>query len=82
MANLKEFLKDKLTEKETSQLIRSFDIIGDIAIIEIPDSLKKKEKIIAEGVMKQNTAVKTVLKKVEGRTGSRTHEVCFAKRKP
>ncbi len=70
MASLKEILKNKLTKKELSQLIRSFDIIGDIAIIEIPAPLKKKEKIIAEAVMQQNNVIKTVLKKVEGRTGT------------
>ena len=45
---LREALKGKLTKKEVAHLRAAFDIIGSIAIIEIPDELIKKEKIIAE----------------------------------
>ncbi|MEM5790661.1 MAG: class I SAM-dependent methyltransferase family protein [Candidatus Aenigmatarchaeota archaeon] len=70
---LKEILKGKLSEEELKILPRSFDIIGSrekaIAITEIPEGLKGKEKIIAEGIMKLNKNVKTVLKKVSERKG-------------
>lgn len=70
---LKEILKGKLSEEELKILPRSFDIIGSrekaIAIVEIPEGLKGKEKIIAEGIMKLNKNVKTVLKKVSERKG-------------
>ncbi|PIU75633.1 hypothetical protein COS75_03340 [Candidatus Pacearchaeota archaeon CG06_land_8_20_14_3_00_35_12] len=61
--NLKEFLKNKLTEKELIILPRAFDIIGTIAIIDVPKELVKKEKIIANAIMQQHTSIKTVLKK-------------------
>ncbi len=70
---LKEILKGKLSEEELKILPRSFDIIGSrekaVAIIEIPEELKGKEKIIAEGIMKLNKNVKSVLKKASERKG-------------
>lgn len=60
---LRAFLKDRLNEKELSNLKTAYDIVGAIAIIEIPAELVKKEKIIAEAVLKLNKQVKTVLKK-------------------
>jgi tRNA (guanine37-N1)-methyltransferase len=45
---LKRLLKDVLLESELSDVFSSFDIIGDIAIIKIPDSLLlKKKKLLA-----------------------------------
>ncbi|RLI98266.1 MAG: class I SAM-dependent methyltransferase family protein [Candidatus Aenigmatarchaeota archaeon] len=71
--SLKDILKNKLSEEELKLVPRSFDIIGSrekaVAIIEIPDQLKNKEKIIAEGIMKLHKNVKSVLKKVSGRKG-------------
>ena len=60
---LKDVLKRKLTEKQLSILKTSFDVVGSIAIMEIPEELRKKEKIIAEGLMQVQSNVKTVLKK-------------------
>ena len=61
--NLKKTLLKKLTGKEISKLISSYDIIGSIAIIEIPIILEKKEKLIAKEILKFNKNIKTVLKK-------------------
>ncbi len=60
---LKEYLRGKLTEDEISLVKKSFDIIGDIAIIEIPEELENKDKIIGEAICATNKNVKTVLKK-------------------
>lgn len=60
---LKEILKNKLTKNELCLVHSSFDIVGSIAIIEIPDELRKKEKIIAKALLKLNPHIKTVLKK-------------------
>ena len=62
MKGLKKNLKGKLTSKEMKFLVTSFDIIGDIAIIQIPDELKKKEKIIGKGVLELQKNVKVALK--------------------
>ncbi len=67
--NLKEALTGKLTQKELSTLKRSFDVIGEIAVLLIPPELEKKEKEIANAILKVHRNVKTVCKrkgKVEG----------------
>lgn len=60
---LKQALKGKLTKKELERAITAFDIIGNIAVIEVPDELVKKEKIIAKTLLGLNKNIKTVLKK-------------------
>ncbi len=67
--SLREALKDKLTDDELEQLITSFDIIGDIAIIQVPESLEDKAELIAQAIMKVHKNVKTVCQKVGPRQG-------------
>lgn len=67
--NLKQALEKKLTKKEMGFLKTSFDIVGDIAIMEIPSELTKKQKLIAETLMKIHRSVKTVCKKSSERKG-------------
>ncbi len=62
--NLKEKLADVLSPSELRALYRSFDIVGDIAILKIPKSLEDKSELIAEAVMQVNKNVKTVLGQV------------------
>ena len=69
MASLKEHLKGKLSNNELKFVRRGFDIIGDIAQIEIPPELEKKEKIIAEAIMELHKNVKVVVKKVGPTSG-------------
>jgi len=57
--NLKEALKGKLTEKEMKLLRTSYDVIGDIVIIEIPKELKK-EKLIGQALLSFLNNIKTV----------------------
>jgi tRNA (guanine37-N1)-methyltransferase len=66
---LRELLKPKLTEAEMKMLITSFDLVGEICIIEIPDGLRKKQKIIAEAIMRMNGHIKTVYRKDSERAG-------------
>ena len=49
--------------------IRAFDLIGDIAVVEIPKEMKGKEKAAAEKIMRQQKNVKAVYKKVGGHEG-------------
>ncbi len=65
MATLKQALAKKLTKKELEKLISSYDILGSIAIIEIPLELAKKEKLIAETLLGLHKNLKTVLKKAD-----------------
>lgn len=63
MASLKENLKGFLTRKEMERVKTAYDIIGDIAILEIDKDLRKKEKRIAQTLLKLRKDVKTVLRK-------------------
>ena len=70
-----DFLKKKLTTKQLKLIPRSQEIIGDILILEIPEELEKKEKIIAEAYLKFNKNVFTIVKK------SKMHSGVFRTRK-
>src|SRR5678816_2545005 len=49
---LKRLLQGVLLEPEISSVFSSFYIIGDIAIIKIPDSLLIKKKLIGDTLLK------------------------------
>ncbi len=67
--NLKELLKEKLSEKEMKEFRGSFEIVGDIAILEVPQALRKKRKLIAEALLKLHKSIKTVCMKADERKG-------------
>jgi tRNA (guanine37-N1)-methyltransferase len=67
--NLKKALEGKLGPGELERLPRAFDIIGDVALIEIPDELDSREKLIAETVLKVHKNIKTVCRKMGVRSG-------------
>ncbi len=67
--DLKQALENKLTKKELSLLVRSFDVVGNISIIEIPKRLEKKEKLIAQTLLLLFKNIKTVVKKVGSHKG-------------
>ncbi len=58
---LKAFLAGRLEPQELRLLYRSFDVIGDIAVIRVPEALRKRSRMVAEAVMQANKQVKTVL---------------------
>ncbi|MGM5481640.1 MAG: class I SAM-dependent methyltransferase [Nanobdellota archaeon] len=59
----KEALQDVLTEDELKLAKTAYDVVGSIAIIEIPDELEHQENEIAQALLKANPLVKTVLSK-------------------
>ena len=59
-----DLLKDKLTKKELILVPSAFDTIGGIIILEIKQGLIKKEKIVAEALLKLNKNIRTIIKKV------------------
>jgi tRNA (guanine37-N1)-methyltransferase len=61
--SLKDALKGKLTAKETEQLVTAFDVIGKIAVIDIPPGLEKKKKVIGEALLSVHHNLKTVCKR-------------------
>ena len=62
---LKENLSKKLSAEEYAFVKTGHDIIGNIAILEIPKGLEKREKLIAETLLQINSQIKTVLKKAD-----------------
>jgi len=53
-------LADKLEPWEFKLIYKSFDVVGDIAIIRVPEPLKERSKIIAEAIMKTQKHIKVV----------------------
>ena len=65
--SLEEILSGKLPRELLDRLPSSYDLIGDIILVEIPHELRPYEKLVAEALMKLHPRVKTVLSK-EGAT--------------
>lgn len=60
---LGEALEGKLTPEELALLPRAYDLIGEIAILEIPDELSQHSQLIGETFHKIHSNFKTVLAK-------------------
>jgi len=68
--SLRALFMKTLPIKLIGDIRRSYDLIGDIAVIDIPNSLKKYEKVIANSLLKTNPKIKVVAKKpakIEGK---------------
>lgn len=75
---LKKALESILSEQESQELISSFDQIGDIIIVRIPDSLLSKKKVIGETLLKQVKIAKSIFYQasaVEGDFRTRNLEI-------
>jgi tRNA (guanine37-N1)-methyltransferase len=66
----RERMESLLTKKEFADAIKGYDLLGNIAIIDVREHLRKKEKKIAEFVLQTNKQVSTVVAKV-GAVGGR-----------
>jgi tRNA (guanine37-N1)-methyltransferase len=67
---LAEVLENQLPPHLLASLPRALDIVGDIAIIEIPPELKSHESIIGEAILKTHNNTRTVLAKVGAVSGT------------
>jgi tRNA (guanine37-N1)-methyltransferase len=67
--NLKALLADKLEPLELRVLYKSYDIVGDIAIIRVPEPFKERSKIIAEAVMQTHNNIKAVWRQASAVSG-------------
>ena len=83
--SLKDYLLETLPSEIVNQVNRSFEIVGDIAIIELKEELQKYDKQIGDALLKTNPNIKTILKKSGIHTGEfRTQKmdyVCGENRK-
>lgn len=68
-SSLKDSLKSVLSKREMASLVSSFDVVGDIAIVEVRRELWGRRKIIANAVLKIQKHVKVVLAKKSAMTG-------------
>jgi tRNA (guanine37-N1)-methyltransferase len=75
--NLQEAVRGQLPSDLLTDLPRSFDVIGDIAVIELPDRLNSFSSVIGKGILRLNPRLRLVLKKsgdVSGEFRTRTFE--------
>jgi len=63
MRKLKEDLAAVCTDEEISQLIGGYDIIGDVAIIIIPEVLVHKERMIGEALLTAHPRLRIAAKR-------------------
>jgi tRNA (guanine37-N1)-methyltransferase len=62
-------LADKLEPWELKLIYKSYDIVGDIAVIRVPEPLKQRSKIIAEAVIETHKEVKAVWRQTSSVSG-------------
>src|SRR3989304_3244396 len=67
---LVEVLENQLPPHLAASLPRALDVVGDIAIIEIPPELKAHERLVGEAILKTHKNVRTVLAKVGAVSGT------------
>jgi tRNA (guanine37-N1)-methyltransferase len=67
---LAEVLENRLPPHLLASLPRALDIVGDIAIIEIPPELKAHESLIGESILTIHKNVRTVLAKAGAVSGT------------
>jgi len=62
-------LVDKLEPKEIKQIYKTYDIIGEIAVIRVPEPLQNHSKLIAIAIMNTHRQVKSVWQQVNSVSG-------------
>ncbi len=68
--NLAEILTNELPPQLLPSLPRALDIIGDIAILEIPQALEQRKIAVGEAIMKTHRNVRVVLAKAGAVSGT------------
>ncbi len=61
--SLHEALKDMLTSEELSDVPSAFDVIGDIAVLDLPPTRSPKKKLVAETLLSVFKNIKVVVNK-------------------
>ncbi len=73
--NFMDYLDNKISEKDLEEIRKSFDVIGDIVILEIPPELEDKKKIIGEAVLNFTKRKSVYYKKSKVQGVRRTREL-------
>lgn len=80
---LESILANVLPSHLLTNLPHALDIIGDIAIVEVPSELKPYEKLVGGAILKTHRNVKTVVAKAGAISGIyRTRELAFLAGEP
>jgi len=58
--NLKTVLAEKLEPEQLKQIYKTYDIVGDIAVIRVPEPHRHHSRLIAEAIMSTHREVKAV----------------------
>lgn len=69
MTSILDLLKSKVQKTKLQYIPRSYDLVGDIAIVEIKDEVKKHEKEIAKAIMAIHKNIFVVAKKASAMSG-------------
>ena len=75
--NFSELLEDELTAEEIENLRTSFDTIGDIVILEIPDDLQDKKQKIGDAALEFTKRKAIYMKKSAIKGTTRTRDLEF-----
>ncbi len=67
--DLRQAVGEALPSDVVNKLPRSYDIVGDIGILDLDDELQSFSKIIADGLMKLNPHLRMVVQKTEKTSG-------------
>ncbi len=62
--SLKEALRGKVSEEELKKVTKSFEIIGDVVLINLPDEVLHLKDLIVQAILSKHKHVKTILRKV------------------
>lgn len=77
---IRDILKQKLTEEEMEHLVTSYDIVGDVAIIDVPEEIRHRKDDIADAILTIHKNIHNVCMKKAGREGEyRLNEVELVK---
>jgi len=67
---LKAILKPILTDSELALLVQSYDVVGDIAVIIVPETLIHRESAIGTAILNSHPNIKVVAKRAGQYSGS------------
>lgn len=73
--SIEDFLKDRIPPEKMDEFKKSFDIIGDVVILEIPEELEEEKYLIGEAALKFTKRKSVYRKKSEIKGVHRTREL-------
>jgi len=66
---LKDILRNELREEELELLVGSYDVVGDIAVVIVPEVLLEKKELIGKALLTSNSKIKVVARRAGNYSG-------------